>query len=153
MELVPALDVKGDCKEPHMLQELIVTYKAWRAKQVQQNLNFDQILVEYDCQADYNFHDKSKLAWESRIPCVSVSELFHWIAAANILHAVRAAVRRGTLGSFVATWTDLVVAGSLHFAWLLGWILQAYLAWNHPIHWLKYHLMIFSTSSIIHSID
>ncbi|XP_046652157.1 uncharacterized protein LOC124343078 isoform X2 [Daphnia pulicaria] len=25
MELVPALDVEGDCKEPHMPQELIVT--------------------------------------------------------------------------------------------------------------------------------
>ncbi len=57
-------------------------------------------------------------------------------AAANILHAVQAAVERGSLGSFVATWTDSVALGSLHFAWP-GWILQAGLAWNHTIHWVK----------------
>ncbi len=28
MELVPALDVEGDCKEPRVLQELVVTSQA-----------------------------------------------------------------------------------------------------------------------------
>ena len=58
-------------------------------------------------------------------------------AAANILHGVQAAVERGSLGSFVATWTDSVALGSLHFAWP-GWILQAGLAWNHTVHWVSF---------------
>ncbi|EFX70985.1 hypothetical protein DAPPUDRAFT_228128 [Daphnia pulex] len=183
MELVPALDVEGDCKEPRVLQELVVTSQAcfpstklfhagpglttllaeanyellngsspditWllcanslREKQVQLNLNFGNILVEYGFQADYNFHDKSKSAWESSAALCFCAGTASWdsligypdAASANILHAVHAAVERGALGSFVATWTDSVALGSLHFAWP-GWILQAGLAWNHSIHW------------------
>ena len=56
-------------------------------------------------------------------------------ASANILHAVHAAVERGSPGSIAATWTDAIALGSLHFA-LPGWILQAGLSWNHSVHWV-----------------
>ncbi|XP_032789539.2 uncharacterized protein LOC116926709 [Daphnia magna] len=183
MELVPALDVDGDFKEQHLLQDLVTTSqwcfpstklfhagpglttllaeanyellngnasdRTWllcanslREKKILPNLNFGHILVEYGFQADYNFHEKTQSAWESSAALCFCAGTASWdsligypeAASANILHAVQAAVERGSLGSFVATWTDSVALGSLHFAWP-GWILQAGLAWNHSVHW------------------
>lgn len=57
---------------------------------------------------------------------------------------MQAAVERGSLGSFVATWTDSVALGSLHFAWP-GWILQAGLAWNHSVHWVNSNAHVLET--------
>ncbi|EFX62781.1 hypothetical protein DAPPUDRAFT_269745 [Daphnia pulex] len=151
MELVSALDVEGDCKEPHMPQELklsppkcafhplsngrylYISFKL-EEKQVQPNLNFDHILVAYGFQADYNFHTKFKSAWESRLPCVSAPELLHGIDAdsANILHEVHAAVERGVLGSFVATWT---VGGHRIVTFRFARMdFTGSLAWHHSIH-------------------
>lgn len=36
-----------------------------RERKVIPNLNFGHILVEYGFQADYNFHEKTQLAWEN----------------------------------------------------------------------------------------
>jgi len=100
------------------------------------------ILIEYGFQADYNFHEKSQVAWQQSTSLCFCAGTASWdclsgypdAAAANILHAAQAAVDRGSLGSIVATWTDAVALGSLLFA-LPGWVLQAGLTWNHSIHW------------------
>ena len=100
------------------------------------------ILTEYGFQADYNFHEMSQSAYQASASMCFCAGTASWdclssypdAAAANILHAVQAAVDRGSLGSITATWTDAVALGSLHFAWP-GWILHAGLSWNPSVHW------------------
>lgn len=100
------------------------------------------VLAEYGFQADYNFHEMSQPAWQGSSAMCFCGGTASWsclagypdAAAANILHAVQAAVDRGSLGAIAATWTDAVALGSLHFAWP-GWICHAGLSWNPSVHW------------------